>query len=526
MGGKKKTGGKQIVVSQAETDSSAVTDYSKYQRAKSNKSKINYAELKLAHTVASSAGDAPESGKRKKQKTDKKSKPAKKSASAQKDSLPEKTGKARKAADAPRRQSQSEQAEVSAEKRYNDALGSEDHYSSVIEKYYLKHPEAKRKGGSRTRSTIRTRGGRKRLNSAQKNSRSVAEIARENKNLPLVQERAKNIADGSARGVVPSRVANHRIVTQRKKTSGALNVLIIFVMLVFICGVCMAVFFNVKTIKVTGENPYTEEIVLKKCSIKKGDNILFLNTSRLEEKIVSELPYIETCTVRRRLPSTVTITLTPAELLGVAEVDENTWSVLSVNGKIVETDTNLASVSPSDALGPYTYTPLYSSAGQIAKDKEIPELKGLYVKNHVADRHISEDAMEIINCFAALSAGAKTYDLRLTEISLVKDSYEVRYDDRIRIIFGKEVDKKTASHRFHEIHFLIFDKEAIAEDSRGEIRFHENRTFFRPEYDISEEDLERIVREREEANRKRLLRIGEIFASTGKKWYDGKLASD
>lgn len=551
MGRKRKKNGTPEADTRTESNASVQTDYSKYAKAKSNKSKVNYAELRLARPETSPE-DEPKPEKGKKNTTDKKKRPVRKDATEKKSGKRKKNrdekqekGKdtkwlnsfGRNASRNPEvseviKRSESgeaggEQAKVNAEKRYGDALDGEAHYSSVIEKFYLKYPDAKRPERGASRNPGRRVGVKKsHSGSGTKNDRSVAEIARENKNDPSVQERAKNIANGRARGVVPSRVAHHNLNGRKPKRSGALNVLIIFAMLVFISAVCMAVFFNVKTIKVSGNNPYTEEIVLKKCTFKKGDNILFINTDKIEERIVRELPYIEACTVKRRLPSSVTVSVTPAEVLGVVQLDDNLWSVLSVNGKILETDTNLQSVSPSDAIGAITYTPEFSSAEEVARAKDIPVIYGVYVKNHIKDGYISDDTLKTIRNFGTISSAARKFDMRLTEIRLDQAGYEVRYDDRIRIIFGETVDQKTVTHRFHEVHTLIFDEKLIGEDSRGEIRFYKQKTFFRPEYEVSEEDLERIEQERLESNRKRLIKIGEIFVTTGKNWYKGVLKTE
>ena len=65
MGSKKKKGAKAIKDNHTEAVQPAKPDMSKYARAVSNKSKINYADLKLVRHDPSSKPDQPDKGKKK-----------------------------------------------------------------------------------------------------------------------------------------------------------------------------------------------------------------------------------------------------------------------------------------------------------------------------------------------------------------------------------------------------------------------------------------------------------------------------
>ena len=547
MGRKKKKAARPAGDSRMEAVQPDTPDYSKYERAKSNKSTVNLALLKLARPEVSPgdnggvpAEKAAEAGQKKSGKSGKKEDQRKKAR--------KKTGRgeeeyndgewvesfSRNAVRSPDVAGAVEKAakEFDAEKRFDEALGSGDHYSSVIEKFYLKHPDARKKGrASASRGTKRVRR-RKRRPSVEpeerrRNERSVAEIAARNKVTPSAVERARGISYTRAKGVVPSRIAHRDIYRRKKKRSGALNVLIVAVMLVFICAVCTAVFFNVKSIRVTGESPYSMEAILSQCTFKKGDNIFLINTKTLEDTIMRELPYIEACTVGKSLPSTVTINVSGADLLGVAEIDGNTWTVLSNKGKVLETDTDLGNVSESDTLGRLTYTPEIHSAEELAEEKDIPVLHGINVKNHVKDGYTADDARTTAENFAVIKRAADKYDMKLTSITFdTVKGYDAVYDGRLRIFLGENLNQKMVNHRMHEVYALIFVEKYIPEDGRGEIKFYKQNVYFRPEYSITEEELQKLNEQRMESNRRNLMKIGEIFMTTGDEWFKGKLVTE
>ena len=81
----------------------------------------------------------------------------------------------------------------------------------------------------------------------------------------------------------------------------------------------MSVFFRVSVIEVTGVVVYTEEELALASGIEIGDNLFFINRSAVGARIISKLPYIETVTIRRGLPSRLYIDVT--ESAAVARVD-------------------------------------------------------------------------------------------------------------------------------------------------------------------------------------------------------------
>lgn len=544
MGSKKKKGSKVNMDSNAGAVQPAQPDMSKYANAYSNKSKINYAELKLVRSDQPKTTEKSDSTKGKKKPSRLKSKPGK---TAKKVEVPK--GKNKKKQNKPAakhpdkaakdrknetkvKSSEASRVGITAEERYSNALGKEDHYSSAVEKYYLKYPDAKRK--KKTASTRRNaevpKKKKKRSSRAGEtgpSKRSMAEIAVMNKSSSSVKEHARAARNAKARGVVSPKVANRSFYRPKKKRPGALNVLMVTLLLVFLASVGVTVFFNVRQINVAGDSPYSVAQIKNVCGITKGRNILFINTDDLEKKVERELPYIAECSIDRRLPSTVTINVKKADVLGVAQAAAGQWTVLSTDGKILETATNLTTVSADDVVGTPTYTPEYGSAAELAESRKLPVLAGLAVKDNVTDGFITDHTvLGHINRFVNIKNAFERVKMKLTSISYGERGYEAEYDKRIVVIFGKETDEKTVVHRMEELHALIFDNGYIAENDMGEVRFNKKRVYFRHAYEVSEEELEKIREERRKTNRDRLYSMAEIFMNTGFDWYEGRLETE
>ena len=545
MGSKKKKGTQVTVDSSTNAVQPQKPDMSKYARAESNKSKIDYSQLKLVRPEPKKSAENPDAessqnkpkasttkresalkkakSKNTKDKNDKKAKSkGKLKGGAVKKEIHSKPGSNDKMPAAT--------TGSTAEERYSNALGSEDHYSSAVEKYYLKYPDAvrPRKSSSAGRKSVQKK---KRKNTSsdaanRQSKRSMAEIAVKNKRTSSVKEHARSVRNAKARGVISPEASNRSYYKRRKKRSGALNVLMVTVTLVFLVAVSVTVFFNVKQIKVEGESPYSEAQIKNMCTFKKGSNILFIDANDMEKRVVRELPYIAECKVERRLPSTVVISVKKAEILGVVQSNSGQWSVISTDGKILETATNQQAINADKVNGTLTYAPDYNSAADLAAARGLPVLVGIDFKKQVTDGFITGEPMEHIHQFVMIKDAFARVKMKLTAITYGERGYEGEFNNRIAIIFGKTIDQKTVSHRMDEVHCLIFEKKNIDETDKGEIRFYKNKVYFRHAYEMSTEELERIQEERRESNRKKLGKMAEIFLSTGIDWLSGKLKTE
>lgn len=383
---------------------------------------------------------------------------------------------------------------------YSRALNNSDFYSSVVEKYYMKHPEELNKreksGASRKRKTLNkttaSKGGRLSNRGKTKNKtptvdKSVAEIAVKGRGTANKKGRAQVVKRGKAKGVVTSRVAHRRVRQRNRRRTVIFNSVMIMTTVVFLIAVYVTVFFNVKKIEVNGESPYDSDKIVSMCNFTSGDNILFVDTKSNENQITQNLPYIEDCTIKLRLPATVVVNVTEASALGVAEIASNQWAVISNKGKILEMVTNLTVVSSSDIITSLTYDPEASSIYDVAVKRNIPVLQGLDITDGTTGEYIEGDAAEQISDFDAIATEAKSFDMRITRISFGDRGYEMEYDGRINIVLGEITDRSAMKMHMETADYIVRSGD-ITEHECGEITYLKNETFYIPIYETSSDN--------------------------------------
>ena len=113
------------------------------------------------------------------------------------------------------------------------------------------------------------------------------------------------------------------------------------------------VFFQVEQVEVSGNARYTQEEIVACTGIKPGDNLFRMNKFAIQDHVLEEMPYLESILIRRKLPSTITVTveewgavarIMPNEGWVAPEVKEGeeapvatdvSW-LISVGGKLLE----------------------------------------------------------------------------------------------------------------------------------------------------------------------------------------------
>ena len=98
---------------------------------------------------------------------------------------------------------------------------------------------------------------------------------------------------------------------------------------------CVFLLFKVADIQVTGDPVYSQEEVLALCDYAIGDNLLFAPTQSQEERLESQLPYVEDAEVIKHFPSTLEIRITAAQTAASVSSGGG-WLYVSSQGKILE----------------------------------------------------------------------------------------------------------------------------------------------------------------------------------------------
>lgn len=98
---------------------------------------------------------------------------------------------------------------------------------------------------------------------------------------------------------------------------------------------CVFLLFKVADIQVTGDLVYSQEEVLSLCDYAIGDNLLFAPTQSQEERLESQLPYVEDAEVIKHFPNTLEIRITAAQTAASVSSGGG-WLYVSSQGKILE----------------------------------------------------------------------------------------------------------------------------------------------------------------------------------------------
>lgn len=123
-----------------------------------------------------------------------------------------------------------------------------------------------------------------------------------------------------------------------KKKSGRYTLYYVLIGIVAIIALTIlstTVLFNIGVFVVNGETVYSDEEIIEACGISKGENLLKINTGKAEERIVSNLVYIESAKVGRGFPNRLTLSVKPAKAT-VAFAYGGKYYVISEQKRLLE----------------------------------------------------------------------------------------------------------------------------------------------------------------------------------------------
>lgn len=115
-------------------------------------------------------------------------------------------------------------------------------------------------------------------------------------------------------------VRHKRKRKRRRSRFGVLFKLLCGVALVAALTFGATVFFQVETIAVTGNSRYTQEEIISASGVEVGDNLFRMSKKQISEQILHQLPYVESVSILRGLPSTLTFQVTEWDAVAQVEV--------------------------------------------------------------------------------------------------------------------------------------------------------------------------------------------------------------
>ena len=112
-----------------------------------------------------------------------------------------------------------------------------------------------------------------------------------------------------------------RLIKRRKRKARLFYALLVLFVLSVGVVLSLTVFFNIDKIEVVGSTRYETDRIIELSRIKIGENLFLSSMNAGRDDILKEMPYIESVSIQRKMPSRVRITVTEAEEAGYFQKD-------------------------------------------------------------------------------------------------------------------------------------------------------------------------------------------------------------
>lgn len=134
-------------------------------------------------------------------------------------------------------------------------------------------------------------------------------------------------------------MARERKHKRKAKNGGrfsALYVLISVVLIFAVIAFASIVFFRINRIEVEGNTHYTEEQVIEASGVQIGDNLMLTGSGGIVARLLKELPYLSSVSVRRSLPDALIITVSESNAKAALYDGRGSWWLIDGKGKLLE----------------------------------------------------------------------------------------------------------------------------------------------------------------------------------------------
>ena len=159
--------------------------------------------------------------------------------------------------------------------------------------------------------------------------------------------------------------ADTRRIRRRRRGRSLYALLGIILTFAIIITLSMTIFFNIKTIRVTGDAEYTPEEIVEAVGVSKGDNMMRIHLDEQETKAEELLINAERVDIQRQFPSTLVIDVQKAIPAYNVSYEEGTL-IVSEQNKILRN-----SMDPVEGLISITgYEPEETTPGKRLSAKE------------------------------------------------------------------------------------------------------------------------------------------------------------
>lgn len=202
---------------------------------------------------------------------------------------------------------------------------------------------------------------------------------------------------------------------RRERALRTFYFLLVVVMLSVLVTLSLTVLFKIENISVVGDEIYTKEQIIEISGLKTGENIFRTDTSAAKQKIEEALSYVESATVRRKLPATIEIEIKKAMPCAAVRTTGQ-YAIISKTGKVLDVN--------------------------VTVPEGTPIFEGIAVKNaelgKVLETEREDDLKVLVNIVSVLE-DSQLYDINYVNLSSLYN-IEFMYNNRIIIQVGSSTD--------------------------------------------------------------------------------------
>lgn len=220
----------------------------------------------------------------------------------------------------------------------------------------------------------------------------------------------------------------------------------------------VTVLFGIQEIEVITEPevPYTEQQIISSCDVKCGQNLFLAPIEGASEQIMQKLPYIENCTVTRKLPSKIVIRATAAE---------PSCMVRDASGRMLVVSTGMRTLEYAVSSGDALEVPIIE--GVLASASDVGDVVGSMDMNYF------RVAVEMVRVF-------DENGLEFDKITFSKGgNITAVYDGRIKLNIGTSANLEDKL----QLAAVLINEGKITKHERGNLDLSiDGRATFTPDY--------------------------------------------
>lgn len=127
---------------------------------------------------------------------------------------------------------------------------------------------------------------------------------------------------------------------KRKQKNLTRKILFVFILVLSIAVVLtvlsLTVLFKIDTIKISGNEKYSQQEISLHLDIEKDKNLLLTDVDKASETLEEELPYIYKAEIKRKLPSTINVKITEVNRIYAIKNKDKTYTLFDDNLKVLE----------------------------------------------------------------------------------------------------------------------------------------------------------------------------------------------